>query len=44
MTWQMWVFLGLGTALVVYLVLRFLYIWFFAGGNDGGNYYSDSEK
>jgi hypothetical protein len=43
-TWQLWAALGLGIGLVVYLVLRFLVIWFVLGGNDGGNYYSDSDK
>jgi NhaP-type Na+/H+ or K+/H+ antiporter len=41
----MWVFLGLGIALVVYIVLRFAWVWFICGGNSGSsNYYSDSEK
>lgn len=41
MTWQLWFLTILGGGLVVYLVLRFLYIWFFCGGNDGGNYYQE---
>lgn len=41
MTWHIWVLLGLGGGLVLYLIARFLYIWFFCGGNQKSNYYSD---
>jgi hypothetical protein len=45
MTWPMWVFLGLGTVFVVYVVLRLAFVYYFCGGKDSGsNYYSDSEK
>lgn len=41
MDWTTWALIGLGVVLVVYLILRFLFVWFFCGGNDTGDYYSD---
>lgn len=40
----MWVFLGVSAALAVYVILRLLYVLFFRGGLDSGDYYSDSQK
>lgn len=40
-----WIVLVIGFGLVVYIVLRLIYVWYFCGGNSGiSNYYSDSEK
>lgn len=42
---SLWIALGLGIALVVYIVLRLAFVWYFCGGKGGSsNYYSDSEK
>lgn len=44
MSWTLGLSLGVFALLIIYLLARFLFIWFVCGGNDGGNYYSDSEK
>ena len=42
---SLWIVLGLGIALVVYIVLRLAFVWYVCGGKDSGqNYYSDLEK
>jgi len=45
MTVELWLILGFSLAFVVYIVLRFAFVWYFCGGKGGSsNYYSDSEK
>lgn len=39
-----WVLGAVTLLLVVYIILRLVYVYFFCGGNDTGNYYSDSDK
>lgn len=43
-TWELWAFVGISAALAVYVILRLLYVLFFCGGLDSGDYYSDPEK
>ena len=44
MTWELWAFVGISAALAVYVILRLIYVLFFCGGLDSGDYYSDPEK
>jgi hypothetical protein len=39
-----WVIGGLAVAVVLYIILRVGFVYYFCGGKDTGDYYSDSQK
>ena len=39
-----WVIGGLAVALVIYIILRVAFVYYICGGDDSGDYYSDSDK